>query len=652
MPPKLNTLSLKQRLAALSLAYSSPSTPYSASPDAPSVPQSPLGRRKFNPPWQKRGQEPVVGSDVYLDEDAVQAVLSKMIFQAGVDYETRPMVVINASALPDPQRFSYDVLLARILSYLNLYVESDYTVVFFAAGGRHTPGWNWVWKAYRSLSRKYRKNLKQLYIVHSSFFTKMLFSLAGAMISPKFFRKLVYIETLSELARHVPLTQIDINPAVYQENLKHEARITLPVPSRFDIFGVPLEELMGYHGEKGGIPRVVRDCIQFLRESGMHEEGLFRRSPQSSMLRAAQEAYDRGNVLSLHTFEDPHLAAVLLKKFLRDLPEPIFLEKLYPLIHRCPTPTTDPSDMSSILYIRETLLPELVPCAYILLSQVLQLLHEVSLRSSINRMDAHNLAIVICPNLVKSANPTRDAMLCAINSSSSPFESQANGASQGRTMLGAIIKLCIQRYYEIFDELRDPAEPIMTMDSEEFTVRNDSVETSLNGSTTVESPVMIDVNGEEDDDEEIDDAMLVMPIGPSHSRNGSELQGSGVRPIAWDSASGIADAGEVSLGPSYKPRQKQKPSTDPPPSGVRSVHDAMSTKGASKGSTYPNIFNKAKSVIGVEKGEGVFGRKRGSISVGRGRSKKSVGSGVEALGITASAFFSPPGPTSPKRLRF
>ena len=36
--------------------------------------------------------------------------------------------------------------------------------MFFAAGGKHTPGWNWVWKAYRSLSRKYRKNLKRLVI--------------------------------------------------------------------------------------------------------------------------------------------------------------------------------------------------------------------------------------------------------------------------------------------------------------------------------------------------------------------------------------------------------------------------------------------------------------------------------------------------------
>ena len=44
----------------------------------------------------------------------------------------------------------------------SLPVEADYTVIFFAAGARHNPGWNWVWKAYRSLNRKYRKNLKKL----------------------------------------------------------------------------------------------------------------------------------------------------------------------------------------------------------------------------------------------------------------------------------------------------------------------------------------------------------------------------------------------------------------------------------------------------------------------------------------------------------
>ena len=76
--------------------------------------------------------------------------------------------------------------------------------------------------------------------------------------------------------------------------------------------------------------------------------------------------------MNLKTFGDPNLAAVLLKKYLRDLPEPLFPERLYPIIKRCPIPSSDPSDMSSVTYIRETLLPELPPCAYILLSHYLR----------------------------------------------------------------------------------------------------------------------------------------------------------------------------------------------------------------------------------------------------------------------------------------
>lgn len=167
---------------------------------------------------------------------------------------------------------------------------------------------------------------------------------------------------------------------------------------------MPLEELMGFDGEKGGLPRVVKDCIQYLRSTGSHplertsqdlrsflglqDEGLFRRSPNSVMLKQAQQAYDRGrlyesvlavvlknilgHVVSLETFGDPHLAAVLLKKFLRDLPMPLFPEHLYPLISRCPQPSDDPDDLSFIIYIRGTLMPELPHCSYILLASILR----------------------------------------------------------------------------------------------------------------------------------------------------------------------------------------------------------------------------------------------------------------------------------------
>lgn len=79
-----------------------------------------------------------------------------------------------------------------------------------------------------------------------------------------------------------------------------------------------------------------------------------------------------GHVVSLDTFNDPNLAAVLIKKFLRDLPTPIFPERMYPVILRCPVPSDEPGDVSAITYIRETILPELPRCSYILLSHVLR----------------------------------------------------------------------------------------------------------------------------------------------------------------------------------------------------------------------------------------------------------------------------------------
>lgn len=107
----------------------------------------------------------------------------------------------------------------------------------------------------------------------------------------------------------------------------------------------------------------------------MKDEGLFRRSPSSVLLHAAQDAYDRGNVVSLASFNDPNLAAVLIKKYLRDLPDPIFPESCYSTIRRCPIPCREgdtDAELATVRYIREVLLPELVPCALILLSYVLR----------------------------------------------------------------------------------------------------------------------------------------------------------------------------------------------------------------------------------------------------------------------------------------
>ncbi|KZS96085.1 Rho GTPase activation protein [Sistotremastrum niveocremeum HHB9708] len=429
------------------------------------------------------------------EEERMQEVMDEFISQAGVDYETRPMLVICASAFPNPKEVNYDKLFNRIVAYLDLYVESDYTVVLLAAGSQHQPPWSWVWQAYRTLNRKYRKNLKRLYVVHSNWFSKMLFSLAGAVISPKFFRKITYISTLSELAVHVPLTQIPIPAPVYQENSKHETRIQLPVQQASTLFGVSLTELMGESGEKGGLPRVLKESIAHLRSTvGLTSEGLFRRSPSSLLLKQAAEAYDRDQAISLHTFADPNVAAVLIKKFLRDLPEPLFPESMYPLIRKCPF---SHNDNETVQYIRSVILPAMPSwSAVIVLSSVLHLLHDVSLKANENKMNSHNLAIVICPNLVSSPNPLVDVQMCAVTGGTPSKSPLVAPTQEGTATLGNVIKFCIERYYEIFDELQDRSEAVRPISFPEAEPRT-SFDTGRS--------------------DEIDDGMLVMSVGPSKS---------------------------------------------------------------------------------------------------------------------------------------
>ncbi|SOV03489.1 related to Rho-GTPase-activating protein 1 [Ustilago sp. UG-2017a] len=441
-------------------------------------------------------------SEALARTEKLDCYVRRIVFQAGLDYETRPMVVFASCCLPDPKEVDYDALLDRIMDTMDLFVENDYTVIYFAAGGHHRPGWNWIWRAYRRLDRRFRKNLKKLYIVHPTFFTRSLlqFLTTGAyLVSPKFSKKVVQLYTLSALAGYVPLTQIDIPPEVLQWNLRYEKHVNLPQKALDakavgnqggageKVFGVDLVELMGEYGESGGVPRVVRDCVEAILGDfdGIRPaevEGIFRRSPSSALLKTAQESYDRGHPVSLEQYRDPHIPAVLLKVLLRSLPRPIFPASMYGLIRACPPPPLPGTGNSSeavqaqaqetIHFLRTRLLPAIEPpCAGILLSYVLEMLHKVAQHKESNKMDAANLATVIAPNLVSSGNAIKDVMICrveGISSMSSPASAQGQG--QGRspsmrkasisstaqgtaTTLGSILRFCIERYYEIFDDI-------------------------------------------------------------------------------------------------------------------------------------------------------------------------------------------------------
>ncbi|KAJ3045382.1 hypothetical protein HDV00_010252 [Rhizophlyctis rosea] len=370
-----------------------------------------------------------------------ELVASKLIKQAGVDFESRPLLVFYACYLPDPATADYDVLLNCVLGHLDQFVESDYVMVFFASGGNFAPSWAWIFRTYANLSRKYRKNLKNLFIVHPTMWPKLLMQFMGAVVSPKFARKVIWVYSLSSLAKLVPIERLDIPPIIHDVNAKYErpSRVAPETMSRSlssvtesRQFGGDLESLMGPNAEKG-IPVVVTDCISVIRtygrvpssygnnevlptsemfdRVGLDAEGIFRRSPASRAVQAAKKAYDQGErPLVSSPVEDVHIACVLLKMYFRDLPQALFPGKMYEIINGISKCTT-PEDQAT--YISSTIFPLLTAPAKMLFIALFDLLHEVHEHSTTNLMHAQNLAIVWAPNLVKSDNPGLDFAMCA-----------------------------------------------------------------------------------------------------------------------------------------------------------------------------------------------------------------------------------------------
>lgn len=255
------------------------------------------------------------------------------------------------------------------------------------------------------------------------------------------------------------------------------------------------------------------------------------------------------------------------------------------------------------------------------------LLHEISLRSDVNRMDARNLAIVLTPNLVASSNPLKDVQICAVEGSPEPLSPASRssppsppiaeaGKRGGKSSLGTIIRICIHRYFEVFDEISDRTEAAdLTFDSGGL----DGTSDTLSGSTSLDANKRLSLLR---DDDSLDDTMLVMPLGPNGIPSSTAKQFS-------DSASNMV-----------------KPRAWPPKGGARSV-----TSG--DGRSAPATLNKARTrslfastaddALTSSSTSDLTGKNGFPSSVSaNGTLRKSSGAPVAAHNVTASGFFTPP----------
>ncbi|XP_075694017.1 rho GTPase-activating protein 1 isoform X2 [Rhinoderma darwinii] len=327
---------------------------------------------------------------------------------AGDDKFGRKIVVFSACRLPPCHQLDHIKLLQYLKHTLDQYVESDYTLVYLHHGltSENKPSLGWLRDAYREFDRKYKKNIKALYIVHPTMFIKTLLILFKPIISFKFGRKIFYANYLNELEEVVKFDRLGIPKPVlkYDELIRSTMKTTPPSqktsPPRPPLpnqqFGVSLQQLKDKRPDNNQtIPQVVQETVAYLKQNALSTEGIFRRSASTQVVREVQQKYNIGAPVDFQHYDDVHLTAVILKTFLRELPEPLLTFNLYNYV----VGFSNLEQEKQVESTRETLktLPEE---NYEVLQFLVAFLVLVSARSGENKMTNTNLAVVFGPNLL------------------------------------------------------------------------------------------------------------------------------------------------------------------------------------------------------------------------------------------------------------
>jgi len=141
-----------------------------------------------------------------------------------------------------------------------------------------------------------------------------------------------------------------------------------------------------------GIPFVIKKTLDFLNQY-VETEGVLRISGSSATIVEIKDTFEKGQEVDFSKLETPvHVAAGVLKLYLRELPEPLLIFPLYDkFIQSVDNPEIKLSE----------LLKKLPAINQLVLKHLMQFLNKVNQNSDTNKMPAANIATTIGPNLLR-----------------------------------------------------------------------------------------------------------------------------------------------------------------------------------------------------------------------------------------------------------
>lgn len=374
-----------------------------------------LGTDAFQPDIDGDDEEDNDNRVVEEEEDDFSDIAQYGIIEiAGDDSYGRKVIVISACKLPSNKAFNHARFLRYLMHTLDQFVEADYTLVYFHYGlnSKNKLPLSWLWEAYKAFGRKYKKNLKALYLVHPTNFIRFVWRLFKPVISAKFGKKVMYVNYLHELKQHLHFDQLAIPKPVLEHDKKlvavsKNSKMTSSSSFHTNIptfetqqFRVPISYIKE-HNKGQVIPRVMQECIGYLdNDNALETEGIFRRSANTKIVQEVQSLFDEGKPVCFDDFGDIHVPAVILKTFLRELEEPILTFELYDEIMTFQELTS----IEKLPVAKSLILHRLPEDNYEVLRYLFEFLAKVIDRSDLNKMTASNLAIVFGPNLLWARN--------------------------------------------------------------------------------------------------------------------------------------------------------------------------------------------------------------------------------------------------------
>ncbi|XP_021957884.1 protein GDAP2 homolog [Folsomia candida] len=150
-------------------------------------------------------------------EDLSSIEKTGCLYRSGQDRCGRQIVVVVGKWFR-PEAMDLDKTFLYLVRLLDD-IDGPYCVVYFhaATGTENRPGLKWMRAVYDNLEYRFKKNLKALYIIHPTMWTKVMCWWFLTFLAPNIKQKLLNVPGLSELYAAVEPNQIKI-PAYISEH--------------------------------------------------------------------------------------------------------------------------------------------------------------------------------------------------------------------------------------------------------------------------------------------------------------------------------------------------------------------------------------------------------------------------------------------------